>query len=77
MNNRFILAKPNIIALIAGIFLFILLGETSARADEKIRENLLPKTATNTYNILLIGSFLFVIGSILLFFYNRKVRNNE
>lgn len=36
MNNRFILAKPNIIALIAGIFLFILLGETSARADEKI-----------------------------------------
>ncbi|KOP71068.1 LPXTG cell wall anchor domain-containing protein [Cytobacillus solani] len=37
----------------------------------EIRENLLPKTATNTYNSLLIGSVLFVAGSI---FYKRKFR---
>ncbi|WP_102273060.1 LPXTG cell wall anchor domain-containing protein [Cytobacillus massiliigabonensis] len=43
----------------------------------EVRKNLLPKTATNTYNILLIGSVLFIAGSILLYFYRHKIQNNE
>ncbi|TCJ05788.1 TasA family protein [Cytobacillus praedii] len=42
----------------------------------EIRENLLPIRATNTYNILFVGSILFVTGSILPYLYKRKNRNS-
>ncbi|MBY0122945.1 M73 family metallopeptidase [Bacillus sp. S/N-304-OC-R1] len=43
----------------------------------EMTENLLPNTAINTYNILLIGAGLLGCGSILFVFYFRRLRRDQ
>ncbi|WP_428909045.1 TasA family protein [Niallia sp. Krafla_26] len=51
-------------------------SEEGITVTPEIRENILPNSATNTYNIIFIGVFLLGAGSLLVFFHNRRMRRD-
>ncbi len=46
--------------------------EEIVKAQQPEADSMLPSTATNSFNMLLIGMFIFTIGGLLLLFKNRK-----
>lgn len=45
--------------------------------NPEMTENLLPNTATNTYNLLLIGGLLLGTGSVLILVFYRRIRSER